>query len=285
MEYLRLANKILQNGNSRSDRTKTGTLSLFGEQMRFDLKNHKIPILTTKYIPWKSCLKELLWFLKGQTDTKILEQQNVFIWKKNSSIEFLRSRNLEYEEGDIGPGYGFQWRYFGSQYKDCHTNYTNGVDQIQYIINLLKTDPNSRRIFLTSWNPLDINKMALPPCHLSCQFYVSEDKYLSCHMYQRSMDLFLGAPWNILSYSILTCILAKYTNLEPFELIISIGDCHIYNNHIQLLKLQSERLSYCAPQLYIKENVIEKSINELNTDDFEIQNYDSNEKIYGEMSV
>jgi thymidylate synthase len=285
LEYLKLAKKVLKNGILKSDRTGTGTLSLFGEQMKFDLKD-KIPILTTKFIPWKSCIKELLWFLKGQTNVKILQNEGVSIWNQNSSRQFLDSRKLyNLNENDIGAGYGFQWRHFGDKYINCETNYNKGIDQIENIIHLLKTDPNSRRIFLSAWNPCDLEKMALPPCHVSCQFYVSENKYLSCHLYQRSMDLFLGAPWNILSYSILTYILSKICGYLPNELIISIGDCHIYNDHLDLIKYQLTRLSYTSPQLIIKDSFNQKSIKEYNIEDFEIINYKYHEKINGKMSV
>lgn len=286
IEYLKLAKKVLHLGINKKERTGTGVLSIFGEHMKFNLKE-QIPILTTKFIPWKSCIKELLWFIKGQTNSNILSEDGVNIWNKNSSREFLNQNKLEHlMTGDIGAGYGFQWRHFGAKYINCNTIYENqGIDQLENIIQLLKEDPNSRRIYMTAWNPCDLKNMALPPCHVACQFYVKNNKFLSCHLYQRSMDLFLGAPWNILSYSILTYLLAKLCNYEADELIISIGDCHIYNDHISLIQRQFEKLPYKNAELIIKDSVKHKKLNEITIDDFEIKNYNHNEKIVGEMSV
>jgi len=283
-EYLNLVRCILKNGNQKSDRTGTGTISTFGYQMRFDIRN-SIPILTTKYIPWKSCVKELLWFLKGNTDAKILQEQGVRIWDGNTSREFLDNRGLSHlPEGDIGAGYGFQWRHFGGQYVDCNTNYdTQGFDQIEYIIKELKSNPDSRRIFMSAWNPMAMDKMALLPCHVSAQFYVEgeDTKYLSCHLYQRSMDVFLGAPWNILSYSILTYYLAGLCNYKPKELIISTGDTHIYSDHLEQVEKQLNNLPYQAPTLRIEP----KEISELSSSDVTVENYKSNKKLFGKMSV
>jgi thymidylate synthase len=214
-EYLLLLKKTLEKGQERNDRTGVGTFSIFGEQLKFDISS-SIPLLTTKKIGWKSIIHELLWFLRGDTNANNLKEVGVNIWNGNTTREFLDSRGLtEYPVGDIGAGYGFQWRHSGAEYKTCNDDYTGqGFDQILYIINELKTNPTSRRLYMTAWNPSFLNKMALPPCHVSAQFYVDIDKvtneqYLSCHMYQRSVDEFLGLPYNIFSYAVLTYIFAK----------------------------------------------------------------------------
>jgi len=286
IEYLKLAQTILQYGTMKSDRTGTGTISMFGQQMKFNLQQ-QIPILTTKFIPWKSCISEFLWFLKGQTDVSLLEKEKVHIWTKHSSRDFLDQRQLQHlQEGDIGAGYGFQWRHFGANYIDCKDTYNDqGIDQITNLIKMLQNDPNSRRIFMSSWNPSDLNKMALPPCHVSCQFYITDNKYISCHLYQRSMDLFLGAPWNILSYSVFTYLLGKLCNYEPYELIISIGDCHIYKDHIPLIQTQFDRLPYPPSQFIVNDSVLTKSLDEIVLQDFQLINYQSHDKIIGQMSV
>jgi len=288
--YLELVKSVLENGVIKEDRTGTGTKSLFAKQMTFDISQY-IPILTSKFIPWKSCIKELLWFLKGQTNSKILEEQGVRIWEGNSSRKFLDSRNLSHlTEGDIGAGYGFQWRHFGATYLNCDSDYTDqGVDQISYIINELIQNPNSRRIVLSSWNPYDLDKMALHPCHVLVQFYTEEIEgqyYLSAHLYQRSMDLFLGSPWNILSYSILTHYIAKVCEMKPHTLTISTGDVHIYLNHFEQLSQQLENLPYSTTaKLKISDEVLRKTIEELSVSDFDIVDYYHNGKISGKMSV
>jgi thymidylate synthase len=288
--YLRLLDKILKQGRFRNDRTKTGTLSIFGEQMRFDI-SESIPILTTKFVPWKSCIKELLWFLKGQTDVSILQKQGVKIWDGNSSREFLDKQGLSHlPEWDIGAGYSFQWRHCGAEYKTCKDDYTGqGVDQIQFILNELKTNPESRRLYMTSWNAADIDKMALPPCHLSAQFYVDFDedgtKHLSCQMYQRSVDTFLGCPWNIMSYSVLTYIFAEMTGMKPRHLIMCLGDTHIYTNHIEQVKQQLAREPYPFPRLVLSDALKNKSVEELDLDDFKIEEYNYHPAIKASMAV
>lgn len=288
--YLDTLKHVLENGTRRDDRTGTGTISVFGTQMRFDISTH-IPILTTKFVPWKSCIKELLWFLNGHTDANILKEQNVKIWDGNSSRQFLNNRGLAHlPEGDIGAGYGFQWRHFGASYLSCKDDYSGqGFDQIRYVQELLKTDPFSRRIFMSAWNPGDLERMALPPCHVSAQFYVDEDpvgiRQLSCHMYQRSVDMFLGEPWNILSYSILTCLLAKLNNFKPKEVIISTGDTHIYSDHIEQVKEQLSRSPLSPATLVINDDVINKSINEITFEDFNIINYEYHPAIKAVMAV
>lgn len=292
MRYLKLLYAITNAGNQRDDRTGTGTKSLFARQMRFDIKDH-VPLLTTKFVPWKSCIKELLWFLKGQTDSKILQEQGVNIWNGNTTREFLDNRGLtSYPEGDIGCGYGFQWRHFGAEYNTCKDNYTGkGYDQIQYVINELKTNPYSRRIFLSAWNPLHMDKMALPPCHVSVQFYVEQrdsTQLLSCHMYQRSVDSFLGLPFNIFSYTTLTYIIAKICNMTPHELIISTGDTHIYNDHFEQIKTQMMRTPISPPKLVVSDrlkNMDASDIDSITIDDFDIVGYYHHPTLKGNMSV
>lgn len=284
--YLDLCRNVVATGEKRGDRTGTGTLSLFGQQMKFDI-SHSVPILTTKRVPWKSCVEELLWFLKGNTNAKDLDQKGVRIWNGNSSRDFLDQRGLNHlEEGDCGANYSFQWRHFGADYVDCNSDYSNkGTDQIAYIEKLLKHEPTSRRIFLSAWNPCDLDKTVLPPCHVSCQFYVDNDKGLSCHLYQRSCDMFLGVPWNILSYSILTHILAYRTGLVPKELIMSTGDTHVYANHIEQVKQQSERPPLSYPVLHLDPSIKEKDIGDITVDDFELVGYFPHPTIKGAMSV
>lgn len=284
--YLHLCNEVLEKGEEHTDRTGTGTLSIFGEQMKFDI-SHSIPILTTKRVPWKSCIEELLWFLKGNTDSKDLDRKGVKIWNGNSSREFLHKRGLHHlEEGDCGANYSFQWRHFGASYIDCNADYSNqGVDQIAYVEKLLKEEPTSRRIFLSAWNPCDLEKTVLPPCHVSCQFYVDNNKGLSCHLYQRSCDMFLGVPWNILSYSILTHILAFRNGFSPKKLIVSTGDTHIYLNHVEQVKTQFERKPLAYPRLCLNSSIKEKNIQDISIDDFEMIGYFPHGTIKGTMSV
>ena len=284
--YIRLCNQVLKHGEERKDRTGTGTLSMFGQQMKFDI-SQRVPILTTKRVPWKSCIEELLWFMQGNTNSKDLDKKGVKIWNGNSSRKFLDQRGLDHlKEGDCGANYSFQWRHFGAEYVDCDTNYENkGTDQIAYIEHLLKTYPMSRRIFLSAWNPCDLDKTVLPPCHVSCQFYVDNNKGLSCHLYQRSCDMFLGVPWNILSYSILTHVLAYRNGLSPKELIMSTGDTHVYLNHVEQVKQQSERYPLSYPVLNLDPSVKEKNIDDITIDDFELVGYFPHPTIKGTMSV
>lgn len=283
-QYLDLLRKVLEKGEDREDRTGTGTKSLFGERLEFNLKDNILPVLTTKKIPVSSVIKELQWFLSGQTNSKILEKQGVSIWKANTSRSFLDQRNLNYlEEGDAGANYSHQWRHFGAIYKDCNTDYGNqGVDQIAYIINLLKNDPYSRRIFLSAWNPLQLRETCLPPCHVSLQLYVDKDNRINGQMYQRSGDLFLGVPWNITSYSLLIHYLAYLTQRKPGKLIIVFGDVHIYNNHIEQTKTQLKRTPYSFPTISLSE--VDK-IENFNNDTVLVKDYQSHPKITASMAV
>jgi len=283
-QYLNLVKDVLNHGetiHSRNGKVKT----IYGSAMHFDLKNNKIPLITTKKLAWKTCLKELLWFINGSTDNKILQNQNVKIWNKNASREFLNSRNLfNYEEQDLGPIYGHQWRHFNAEYENCNTDYTNkGIDQIKYIIDNLKNNENkySRRLIISAWNPCQLNEMALPPCHVLAQFNVSNNNKLSCSLYQRSGDIGLGVPFNIASYSFLTHLIAKHCDLEPLEFIYYLGNCHIYNDHIDVLEKQLLNKPNKFPTL----NILTKKndINDYKINDFEINNYIFHKKLLMEM--
>jgi len=288
-EYMSLLQDILDNGTLRSDRTNTGTLSVFGRQLRFDLEDG-VPLLTTKYVAWKACIEELLWFLRGDTNAKHLSEKDVKIWDGNTTRDFLDARGLTMlPEGDIGAGYGFQWRHFGAEYATCKDDYSGkGFDQVREVIRLLKEDPYSRRIFMSAWNPAALSKMALPPCHVSAQFYVefqNGKKYLRCHMYQRSVDCFLGLPFNIFSYSVLTYILAKMCDMVPKELIISTGDTHIYTDHIDQVRTQLQRVPVFPPKLHLSDAVAHKDMHELTLKDFDIIGYFHHPAIRAHMAV
>jgi thymidylate synthase len=254
--------------------------------MRFSLENGTIPILTTKKTAWKSCLKELLWFIRGDTDNKILQDQGVHIWDGNTTREFLDSRGLQhYREGLIGPGYGFQWRHFNATYNVETGSPTEerGIDQLAQIVEALK-DPaqrTSRRLIMTAWNPLQLDQMAQPPCHIMCQFNVHDGNKLSCAMYQRSCDVPLGSPFNIASYSFLTHLLAKHCGLEAHEFIYFMGNCHIYEDHIDAMRIQIERQPFEFPKIEIK--TTRDNINEYVVDDFVISGYQSGEPIKMKM--
>ena len=280
-QYLNLIENILENGfweDGRNGKTK----SIFGNSMTFSLKDGKIPILTTKKTAWKTCLKELLWFIRGETDNKFLKEQGVHIWDANGSREFLDSRELyDYNEDELGPVYGRQWRHFNSE---CDSNgkrneCSNGIDQLQQIIEQLKDCKHrtSRRLIMTSWNPCQLDQMALPPCHILCQFNVHNGNQLSCALYQRSADEFLGQPFNIASYSFLTHLIAKHCGLEAYEFVYFIGNCHIYENAIDAAKLQISREPYPFPTVSIKR--VRDNINDYLVDDFEIHDYKSHDAI------
>jgi len=254
-QYLDLIQKILKDGYLEKGRNGN-TKSIFGYSMRFSLKDGQIPLLTTKRVAWKTCFQELMWFVSGSTDNRELNDKNVHIWDANSSREFLDSRGLyKNEVNDLGPVYGHQWRHFNEPYIDCHTDYCGkGIDQLQYIIDQLKTEEGrtSRRLVMSAWNPCQLDEMALPPCHVLVQFYVREQKYLSCSLYQRSGDVGLGVPFNIASYSFLTHILAKHCDLIADEFVHFLGNAHIYENHIPILEKQVLREPLEFPRLQIQ---------------------------------
>lgn len=284
-QYLNLVNELLEEGNIETGRNGE-TYCNIGTAMYFSLEDNSIPILTTKKVAVKTCLKELLWFIQGNTNNEILKEQGVHIWDENASKDFLNSRNLNYNEGDLGPVYGHQWRFFNASYEDCHKDYNGkGIDQLQNVIDDLK-DPDkrySRRHVISAWNPCQIEEMALPPCHVLFQFHVTRGNKLSCTLYQRSGDVGLGVPFNILSYSALTCLIAKHCGLEPYEFIYYLGNTHIYAEHAESLKEQIKRKPFDFPKLSIKEK--KDNINDYRIDDFEISNYQYHEQIKMKMSA
>ncbi|KZM54413.1 MULTISPECIES: thymidylate synthase [Aeribacillus] len=262
-QYLNLCRHVLEHGVKKQDRTGTGTISTFGYQMRFDLAKG-FPLVTTKKIHLKSVIYELLWFLKGDTNVKYLQEHGVRIWNEWAD-----------ENGDLGPIYGYQWRsWTGAD--------GNTIDQISNVIEQIKTNPHSRRLIVSAWNVADLDKMALPPCHAFFQFYVAEGK-LSCQLYQRSADLFLGVPFNIASYALLTMMIAQVCDLELGEFIHTFGDVHIYNNHIEQVKLQLTREPRPLPTMKLNKEV--KSIFDFTYEDFTLEGYDPHPHIKGEVSV
>jgi thymidylate synthase len=287
-QYLNLIENIIENGfweEGRNGKTK----SIFGSSMRFSLKDGTIPILTTKKTAWKTCLKELLWFIRGETDNKILKKQGVHIWDANGSREFLDSRGLiDYEVDELGPIYGYQWRHFNAPYDKTRgkaESSEKSVDQLQEIIDQLKNPETrtSRRLIMTAWNPCQLNEMALPPCHILCQFNVHNGNQLSCSLYQRSNDECCGTTFNIASYSFLTHLLAKHCGLEAYEFVYFKGNCHIYEDHIEGAKTQIIREPYPFPTVSIKQ--VRENINDYQVEDFELHNYQHHPHIKFQMVV
>jgi len=281
--YLNLIRDIIDTGVDMGDRTGTGTRSVFGRQSRYDLRK-SFPLLTTKRVFWRGVVEELLWFVRGDTNANHLAEKDIHIWDGNGSKEFLEKRGLGHrEQGDLGPVYGFQWRHFGATYKDMHTDYTGqGVDQLAECIRTIKENPTDRRILLSAWNPADLGEMALPPCHMFCQFYVANGE-LSCLMYQRSCDVGLGVPFNIASYALLTCMMAKVCGLKPGDFIHSMGNTHVYSDHIEPLKTQIERTPRPFPTLKI--NTENTDIDGFKASDFELVGYNPHPKIAMKMAV
>lgn len=262
-QYLNLLDYVLKSGTKKEDRTGTGTKSVFGYQMRFDLEKG-FPILTTKKLHLRSIIYELLWFLQGDTNVKYLQENNVRIWNEWAD-----------EKGELGPIYGYQWRSWPN--KDGES-----IDQISQIIDSIKNNPNSRRHIVSAWNVGEIKNMALPPCHILFQFYVADGK-LSCQLYQRSADIFLGVPFNITSYALLTMMVAQVCDLKLGEFVHTLGDAHIYLNHIDQVKLQLSRNTFELPQMHINPGV--KSIFDFKFEDFELKNYKAHPSIKGEISI
>lgn len=283
-QYLKLIDHIIREGNRKGDRTGVGTLSVFGEQMKFNLRNGRFPLLTTKRVFWRGLAEELFWFMRGSTDARELSEKGVTIWDGNGSREFLDKRGLHHrEEMDLGPVYGFQWRHFGADYETRGTDYTGkGFDQLKEVVETIRKNPNDRRIILSAWNPPALKDMALPPCHLLCQFYV-HDGELSCQMYQRSCDMGLGVPFNIASYALLTYIIADCTGLRPGDFIHSLGDAHVYTNHVEPLQEQLKRDPRAFPTLKILRHHAEPW--EYSLDDFQILDYAPYPNIKMEMAV
>ncbi|MFO7969808.1 MAG: thymidylate synthase [Candidatus Izemoplasmatales bacterium] len=285
-EYLKLVKHVLKNGKEKNDRTNTGIISTFGYQMRFNLAEG-FPLLTTKKVHLKSIIHELLWFIKGDTNIKYLVDNNIRIWNEWPYKKFQESKeynnetikdfierikiddNFAKKYGDLGPVYGKQWRDF------------NGYDQLKTVIEEIKNNPDSRRLIVNSWNASEIDKMALPPCHMMYQFYVNEGK-LSLQLYQRSADVFLGVPFNIASYALLLMLVAKVTNLEPYEFIHTLGDTHIYKNHLNQVKTQLKRIPRELPEIIIKNR---KKIDDFIFSDFTLINYNPYPKIKAKVAV
>lgn len=262
-QYHKLLSRILEEGTQKGDRTGTGTLSVFGHQMRFNLEDG-FPLLTTKKLHLRSIVIELLWFLRGDTNIAWLKENGVSIWDEWAD-----------EKGNLGPVYGYQWRNWPT--KNGET-----IDQIKQAVDLLRKNPDSRRIMVTAWNPADVPDMALPPCHALFQFYVAKGK-LSCQLYQRSADVFLGVPFNIASYALLTLMMAQVTGLKPGEFIHTLGDAHLYSNHLDQAKLQLSRNIKPLPQMVINADV--KEIFDFTFDDFTLLNYDPHPHIKAAVAV
>ena len=301
LQYVNLIKKIIEEGTWEEGRNGK-TKSIFGHTMRFSLQGGKIPILTTKKTAWKTCLKELLWLIRGETDNKLLQEQGVHIWDGNSSKEFMESRGLgHYPEGLLGPIYGYQWRGFNGDYDMntgrrliSHSSNAGGtcplpattsaiVDQLQQIIDALK-DPKqrtSRRLIMTAWNPCQLDEMALPPCHVMCQFNVHDGNKLSCALYLRGNDTALGLSFNVASYSFLTHLLAKHCGLEAYEFIYFCGNAHIYEDHIEPIKAIFDRVPYEFPTLEISDK--KENINDYEVEDFIISNYKCHDVIKMKM--
>ncbi len=261
-QYLDLLSHTIKNGIKKDDRTGTGTISTFGYQMRFNMQDG-FPLLTTKKLHIRSILHELLWFIKGETNLKYLHDNNVTIWDEWAN-----------NNGDLGPIYGYQWRNWTAR--------EGNIDQLRQVIDSIKNNPNSRRHIVSAWNVGDIPQMALPPCHILYQFYVADGK-LSLQLYQRSADLFLGVPFNIASYAYLLMMVAQVTGLEPWDFVHTLGDAHIYLNHIDQVKLQLTREPRPLPKLKVNPEV--KSLFDFKHEDFSIENYNPHPHIKGEISV
>lgn len=277
--YLDLLQHILDNGKPRADRTGTGTVGVFGHQMRFDLEN-SFPLLTTKKCHLRSIIIELLWFLAGETRVEPLQEARVRIWNDWASAE--ECAKFGREAGDLGPIYGHQWRNFGAT-KNADGTYSNdGVDQISRLIEGLINNPYSRRHLVTGWNPQEANQVTLPPCHTLFQFHV-QDGRLNCQLYQRSADVFLGVPFNIASYSLLTLMVAQVTNLKPGEFVHTFGDAHLYKNHLEQARLQLTRDVRPRPTMWI--NPVVNTIFDFKYEDFKLENYDPHPHIKAQVSV
>ena len=297
--YLSLLQDIYYNGEDRTDRTGVGTRSLFGRQMRFNLRK-AFPAVTTKKLAWKSVVSELLWFIEGSGDERRLAEilhgtrdaVKKTIWTGNANADYWKPKAKF--EGDLGRVYGVQWRNWktysqvssGGLTSEFEPRYIEdaSVDQLTALVTELKKDPHSRRHILTAWNPGELDQMALPPCHMFAQFYVGQnDRSLSCQVYIRSNDMFLGAPFNIASYALFVHMLAQVTDLNVGDLVITIGDAHIYNNHLDQVKEQLTRKPFDPPQLWINPNV--KSIDGFSMSDFRLDGYNHHQKIEGDMAV
>lgn len=278
-QYQDLLRLILAEGRDRADRTGTGTRGLFGHQMRFDLRE-SFPLLTTKKLHLKSIIHELLWFVSGDTHVKPLQDAGVRIWNEWATPE--QTARFGRREGDLGPVYGHQWRNYGATRRPDGTYERDGFDQLKKLLHDIKESPQSRRLIVTGWNPKEAEQVALPPCHTLFQFYV-QDGELSCQLYQRSADVFLGVPFNIASYALLTLMVAQVTGLRPGDFVHSFGDVHLYRNHLEQAKLQIEREPRPAPTMVLNPEV--KDLFAFRFEDFRLEGYDPHPHIAGEVSV
>jgi len=287
--YLDALKNILENGEERPDRTGVGTIGLFGIQMRFDLSKG-FPAITTKKLAWKSCVSELLWFIEGSGDENRLKEilhgdrysEKKTIWSDNASADYWVKKRLQRHPGDLGRVYGVQWRRWRKPLVRINKVVLQNHDQLLELIAGIKSDPYSRRHIISAWNPGEIDLMALPPCHMMAQFHVSNGK-LSCHMYQRSADMFLGVPFNIASYALFTHMIAQVCNLDVGDLIISFGDAHIYKNHIDQVKEQLSRKPFAMPNLQLNPAI--DVITNFSMEDIELKGYESYEAIKAPMAV
>jgi dihydrofolate reductase/thymidylate synthase len=290
-QYLHLLEDIMENGSDSDDRTGVGTRKIFGTQLKFSLRD-SFPILTTKKTYWKGIVEELLWFIRGDTNANHLSEKGVRIWDGNTTREFLDKQGLEHPEGFIGPGYGWQWRNWNKPYQSwrlegdpfLQEDPHKGIDQLSEALHKIKNKPDDRRILVSAWNPSQVPEMALPPCHLLFQFQVSNGE-LHCQWYQRSVDCFLGLPFNISSYALLTCLMAKAADLTPGSVTFCGGDTHIYKNHIDQVKEQLSRTPYDFPQLELPDVKTIQDIENLTLDDCKLVGYNSHKSIKAEMAV
>lgn len=294
-QYLNLMSKVLTEGELRKDRTSVGTKSIFGEKMEFDISEF-IPIITTKNVKFDLIIKELLFFISGKTDTKILEAQGCNIWKGNTSSKFIAEHDLRYKsghkkgelyvEGDMGPMYGWNLRHWGAEYRGCFEDYSGeGFDQLLNLIENIKKDPTSRRHILSAWNVSCLDEGVLFPCHIMCQFYISEGKYIDCILNLRSSDVFLGLPFNIASYAILTYMIGHLTSYQPNRLIVITGDTHIYLNHLEQVKRQLMRTPYPFPSLEFRNRNNIHTIDDFKLESFMVKGYVSHAAITAQMAV
>lgn len=277
MAYLAELSSVLEFGEEREDRTGTGTKSLFGRQMTF-LLTEGFPLWTTKRVPFAHVVHELFWFLSGATDTDYLKQKGVKIWEGNTSEEFLRKRGLNLPVGSVGKLYGYQWRRFGE------TSDKKGVDQIQRVLDILRSEPTSRRMVISAWNPCELEEMVLEPCHVLFQLYVRQGKYLDGSLYMRSNDLFLGSPWNVACYSLLLHLYCHLSGYTPGKLVYTIGDSHIYLNHVSQVKEQLSREPRHLPRVVIRERG-QKCFEDFVPEDIELYDYDPHPSIKGTMAI
>jgi len=281
--FLNTIREIVDNGDQSTDRTGVGTLSVFGRQLKFNLRNNSFPLLTTRRMFLRGIFEELMLYIRGQTDNQILEEKKISVWRGNTTREFLDSRGLQrLPVGDMGASYGFLFRHFGATYKTCRDDYKGqGIDQLKNVIDTIKTNPGDRRMIISLWNPVQLDQCPLPPCLYNYQFYVSNGE-LSCMMTQRSSDIVVAGGWNIATGSLLTCMIASVTGLSPGELTWNIGNGHIYNNLVEQAKIQIDRMPYMFPKLFLKPR---EFIEDFQFSDLEVLGYQFHPAIEMVMNV